>query len=103
MAVLDEHESLALGQFLRLLAEESFEPRPEVESGRILRGPEGQIIVSVALNAEAPSLSLAMLMAEKAEHLYKQTGCRFILAQRPEKDPQKRLYLWAEGAWQSLP
>lgn len=103
MAMLDEHERLALGRFLRLLAEEPFEPRPKVEEDRILRGPDGQIIIPVALNADGPSLSLAMLMAEKAEHLYKQTGCRFVLAQRPEKDPQKRMYLWSEGAWQSVP
>ena len=103
MAVLDEHERLAVGRFLRLLAEEPFEPRPRVEEDRMLRGPDGQIIISVALDADAPSPSLAMLMAEKAEHLYKQTGCRLVLAQRPEKDPRRRMYLWSGGAWQTLP
>jgi hypothetical protein len=102
MTPLDEHERSALSQFLRLLAEEQFDPRPQVEEGHIVRGPEGQIIVPVTLNAAEPSLSLGLLMAQKAEHLYKQTGCRLVLTQRPQKDPTGRSYVWAAGSWRSL-
>ena len=103
MTLLDEHERLTLTEFLHLMEQEAFEPRPKVEKNRIFRGADGQIIVPVVLSAEEPSLSLAMLMAHKAEHLYKQTGCRFVLAQRLEQDPQNRLIVWAEGSWKSLP
>ncbi|MBI4400260.1 MAG: hypothetical protein HY581_01340 [Nitrospirae bacterium] len=103
MTALDEHERRALGQLVHLMEKESFESRPTVDERHVFRGPEGQIIVPVTLDAEKPSLPLAMLMAQKAEHLYKQTGCRFVLAQCPGKDPQKRMYLWAEGTWRLLP
>ncbi|MBM4121244.1 MAG: hypothetical protein FJ249_01450 [Nitrospira sp.] len=102
MTALDEHERLALDQFLGLMEEASFEPRPQVDQRRIFRSPDGQIIVPVTLSAQEPSLHMAMLMAKKAEQLCKQSGCRFVLAQRPEKDPKGRTYVWADEAWQTL-
>jgi hypothetical protein len=102
MTVLDEHERRALSQFLDLMEEAAFEPRPQVDRQRIFRGPDGQIIVPVTLPAQEPSLHTAMLMAKKAEQVCKQTGCRFVLAQRLEKDPKGRTYVWADGAWQVL-
>lgn len=102
MTVLDEHERRALGQFLDLMEEAAFEPRPQVDQHRIFRSSDGQIIVPVILSAQEPSLHMAMLMAKKAEQVCKQTGCRFVLAQRPEKDPRQRTYVWADEAWQTL-
>lgn len=102
MTPLDEDERSALGRFLRFLEDEPFDPRPKAEEAHILRGPDGQIIVPVTLRAGEPSLSLALLMAQKSAHLYKQTGCRFVLTQRLDKDPTGPMYVWAEGAWRSL-
>ena len=99
---LDEHERRALSQFLRLLEEESFDPSPQVEETRILRGPEGQIVVPVVLDADERSLSLALLTAHKSEQVYKQTGCRFVLAQRLRKEPEGEYYIWAGDGWQPL-
>lgn len=99
---LDEHERRALAQFLRLLAEEPFQTTPMVEEAHVKRGPDGQIIVPVTISGEAPSLSLALLMGHKAEHLLKQTGCRFVLAQRPDKDPEGKLYVRTEDAWHTV-
>lgn len=97
--VLDARERWALDQFLTLLQEARFQPEPEAEPNRITRGAEGQIIVPVQVKAEAPSLDLALLMGQKAQHLYKQTACRFVLAQRPEKDPKGLAYLWDGKDW----
>lgn len=102
MTELDEQERLALDQFLHLLKEERFEPEPIPDLSRILRTAEGQIIVPVRVNAEEPSVSLALLMAHKADQVYKQTGCRFILAQQPERDPKHLLYVWAEEEWHTF-
>jgi adenylylsulfate kinase len=99
---LDAREEQALGRFLAILQDERFEPEPRVERARVTRGPEGQIIVPVLVSAEAPSLSMALLMGQKAEHLYKQTTCRFVLAQRPEKDPQGLTYVWDGKDWRAL-
>jgi hypothetical protein len=99
MVPLDEHEHIALGRFLRLLEEEDLEPRPHPDAGGIVRGREGEIIVPVTINAEEPSVHVAMLMAHKAAQLYRQTGCRLVLAQCPQRDPKKATYVWTEGAW----
>lgn len=101
-SILDEHERRALGQFLHLLEEERFEPKPRVEETHIIRGPDGQIVVPVVLNADKRSVSLALLMAHKAEHVYKQTGSRFVLAQRLETDPENQYYVWVDAAWKCL-
>ena len=63
--MLDEHERRALGTFLHVLEEERFEPKPQVQEAHILRGPEGQIIVPVVLDADELSMSMALLMAHK--------------------------------------
>jgi adenylylsulfate kinase len=99
---LDAREELALTQFLAMLQEERFWSEPKVERSRITRGPEGQIIVPVLVSADTPSLSMALLMGQKAEHLYKQTTCRFVLAQHPEKDPKGRTYVWDGKDWRTL-
>jgi hypothetical protein len=102
MMVLDRQERAALNQFGGIVRENWLESPPTVEMDDIFRGPEGQIIVPVTIGASEPSPSFAMLMAHKAEHLYKQTGCRFVLAQRLDRDPKKLMYVWAEGAWRAL-
>ena len=99
---LDEHERRALTEFLRMLEEESFESPLVAEEGRVFRGPDGQIIVPATVRAQELSVSAALLMEHKADHLYKQTGCRFVLAQRPAKDPAQRLYIWTGSVWQAL-
>ncbi len=101
-ATLDAREEQTLARFLTLLKEEQFGHEAKPDRSRITRGPEGQIIVPVALDAATPSLSMSLLMGQKAEHLYKQTTCRFVLAQRPEKDPQGQTYVWDGTAWRSL-
>jgi hypothetical protein len=103
MIELDAHENRALSEFLSELIAERFDPEPKVDQGRIARGPEGQIIVPVLVEAESPSLSLALLMARKADYLYKHTTCRFALAQRPTKDPKGGAYVWKDEAWHALP
>ena len=100
--MLDEHERRALGTFLHVLEEERFEPKPQVQEAHILRGPEGQIIVPVVLDADELSMSMALLMAHKAEHLYRQTGCRFVLAQRLKKGEGEQYSIWADGGWKPL-
>ena len=99
---LDEHERRALMEFLRMLEEESFEPPLVAEEDRVFRGPDGQIIVPATVRAQELSVSAALLMGHKADHLYKQTGCRFVLAQRPAKDPTQRLYVWTGEGWKSV-
>ncbi len=102
MTELDEQERLALDHFLQLLEEERCEPRPNVDRRGVLRGPEGQIIVPVSIGAEKPDLHLALLMEHKAEQIYKQTGCRFVLAQRPEQDSHRRTFIWSEARWRTF-
>lgn len=103
MITLDEQEQQALGRFVRLLEQERFEPKPAAELQRVSRGTEGQIVVPVAVPSDKPDLHIAMLMARKAAQLYKQTGCRFVLAQKPAQDPNGNTYVWADGGWRSLP
>lgn len=100
--VLDAREEQALGRFLAMLQDERFALAPKPDRNRIARGPEGQIIVPVLVGAVTPSVSMALLMGQKAEHLYKQTTCRFVLAQRPEKDSHGRTYVWDGKDWRSL-
>jgi hypothetical protein len=102
MNTLDSGERLAVKEFLGLLEAERFEAEPQADPDHIVRGPEGQIIVPVRLRAAVPSLSLALLMGQKAEHLYKRTGCRLVLAQCPVDDPKGQTYVWKDGAWRSL-
>ena len=101
-AALDAREEQALGRFLAMLQDERFGLEPKPDRSRITRGPDGQIIVPVLVGAAAPSLSMSLLMGQKAEHLYKQTACRFVLAQRPEKDPKGLTYVWDGKDWRSL-
>lgn len=103
MITLDEHERQALDQFVSSLEHERFESRPAVDRPHLSRGTEGQIVVPVAVPSDKPDLHMAMLMARKADQLYKQTGCRFVLAQKPAQDPKHGAYIWADGGWRSLP
>lgn len=102
MIDLDERERAALQQFIRYLQEERFDGVPTVDEGSVVRQMDGQILVPVSLATQEPNLHLALLMARKADHVYKQTGCRFLLAQRPLQDPKQSRYVWADGAWQAV-
>lgn len=103
MIELDAQEEQALARFISLLEHERFEAQPAVDRHQVSRGLEGQIIVPVAVPAEKPDIHMAMLMARKAEQLYRQTGCRFVLAQQPTRDPKRGTYVWVDGAWRQLP
>jgi hypothetical protein len=102
-AALDEHELSALQRFIVWLRDAAYLSDPKVEMHRIFRGLEGQIFVPVTMAGAMPDAHLAMLMAHKAELLYKQSGCRFVLVQRPAGDPEGRSYVWGEGTWQTVP
>lgn len=98
MVNLDNQEKLALKEFQKTL-----EPKPKINLELISRGAEGQIIVPLTLQRDSLSCSLALLMEQKADHIYKQTACRIVLAQSLEKDPQKRKYVWIENSWEPIP
>jgi len=100
---LDDAENAALNEFLTILDEQRFAPKPLLLSDRIHRMLEGQIVVPVSVKGMAPSLSLALLMGHKSEQVYKHTACRMILAQCPDKDPGKAMYVWGGRNWQALP
>lgn len=102
MIELDETERWALNELLHLMEEESFRPKPRVDENQVHRTPEGQIVVPMLLDAEHPSAHLGMLMTHKAEQISKQTACRFLLTQRPLKDPEGGTYVWTEQGWHSL-
>lgn len=102
-ADLDAHELAALQRFIMSLHEEPHPSNPKVDMPRIYRGLEGQIFVPVTVSGTTPDAHLAMLMGHKAEQLYKQSGCRFVLVQRLEGDPEGRSYVWGEGRWQTVP
>ena len=73
------------------------------EERHVFRGSDGQIIVPVDVDAEQPSLSLALFIEHKGSQLYKQTRCGCVLAQRPMKSPGRRLYHWSRRRdWQLL-
>ena len=86
---LDEAEQGVVNEFMSLLEEQTFSLEIQVLSNRIHRTVEGIIVVPVSIKEVVPSLSLALLMDDKAEQLYKQTSCRVRLAQCPTDDPQK--------------
>lgn len=98
---LDELERGVYRRFVDVLHLSTVTPRPSLDERGLRRGPDGRIIVPVTIEAERPSLSLAMLMAHKSDHLYRRSGCRLILAQRPLRDRDKKTYLW-DGTWQTL-
>lgn len=100
--ILDEQEGRALTQFMKVLEDEHFESHPSVETSGLARGAEGQILVPVVIDADEPSAHLAMLMAHKAEQLYRQTGCRFVVLQRLRQDPEQRRYLWTKTGWTTI-
>jgi hypothetical protein len=102
-AELDAHELVSLQRFMVALHEAPHPSNPRVDMTRVFRGPEGQIFVPVTVSGTTPDPHLAMLMDHKAEQLYKQSGCRFVLLQRLEGDPQQHHYVWAEGSWQTVP
>lgn len=99
---LDDAEKAGLNEFLSILDEQQFSPKPLLLSDRIHRTLEGQIVVPVSIKGMAPSLSLALLMGHKSEQVYKQTACRVILAQCPEEDQDNAMYVWGEHNWQAL-
>lgn len=102
MIELDDTERWALHELLHLMEEESFSPNPRVDENQVHRTPEGQIVVPIQLEGDHPSAHLGMLMTHKAEQISKQTACRFLLTQRPLKDPEGRIYVWTEHGWHVL-
>ena len=100
---LDAEERLALGLFIRHLEAEAQHVPLAVHSDIVRRGTDGQIIVPVTIRDRQPSAALAMLIGHKAEQLYKQTACRFLLAQQPELDPERGTYVWTDAGWTVLP
>jgi hypothetical protein len=102
-AELDQHELAALQRFIVALQEEPHPSDPHVTMDRIFRGLEGQVFVPVEVSGAQPDAHLAMLMEHKTEQLYKQSGCRFVLVQHLATDADRRSYMWADGAWQTVP
>lgn len=100
-AELDPHELAALQRFVAAIQEEVRLSVQQVEVAAVFRGAEGQIFVPVVIEAATPDAHLAMLMEHKAEQLYKQSGCRFVLLQQLETDPQRDNYVWVEGTWKT--
>ena len=99
---LDQQERRALVQFLSFVEEAGLAVKTVAEAEHVFRGSDGRIVVPVDVDAADPSLSLALFVEHKGSHLYKQTGCRFLLAQRPMKDPKQSLYHWSGTDWQEL-
>ena len=102
-AELDAHELAALQRFMVAIHEELHLSNPKVDVTRVFRGLEGQIFVPVTVSGTSPDVHLAMMMEHKAEQLYKQSGCRFVLEQQLETDSEGRSYVWADGDWQTVP
>jgi len=102
-AELDAHELAALQRFTVTIHEEPHPSNPRIDVSQVFRGLEGQIFVPVTVSGATPDAHLAMLMGHKAEQLYKQSGCRFVLLQRLETDSQRQSYVWADGAWKTVP
>lgn len=100
---LDGSEQLAFETFLHLFEEQHFHSKPTVLTNRIHRTLDGQIIVPISLEAETPSLDIALLMGHKGEQIYKQTNCRIVLGQCPKQDPKSQIYVWADDHWATLP
>lgn len=102
-AELDQHELAALQRFMVAIQAEPYESKPLVDVTQVFRGSEGQIFVPVTVSGESPDPHLAMLMGHKSEQLYKQSGCRFVLLQRIDGDPQRQSYVWDGAAWKTVP
>ena len=102
-AELDEHELAALQRFVAALDEEPHLSKPRVQMDRIFRGLAGQLFVPVAISGGSPDAHLALMMEHKAEQLYKQSGCRFVLVQHLEADPERQSYVWGDEGWQTVP
>jgi hypothetical protein len=102
-AELDQHELAALQRYMVAIHEEPHPSNPKIDVSQVFRGLEGQIFVPVTVFGTDPDAHLAMLMDHKAEQLYKQSGCRFVLLQRLDADPQRHSYVWAEGTWATVP
>jgi hypothetical protein len=103
MVVLDQLENDALHHLMRLLQEADVSPPVTADASRLSRAKDGRIIVPVEMEAVEPSVPLALLATHKAEQVYKQTGCRFVIAQRPLQDPEHRTYVWGEDQWGTMP
>ena len=102
MVELDEAEHSALPEFMYIFDEQHFEPKPTVLTSRIHRTSDGQIIIPVSVQGESPSFTMALLMGHKANQIYKQTACRFVLGQCPENDPKQQTYVWTGKQWATL-
>lgn len=100
---LDPHEAAALQRFMVAIQEEPYQSNPRVDATQVFRGSEGQIFVPVTVAGPSPDPHLAMLMAHKSEQFYKQSGCRFVLLQRIEHDPERQSYVWDGSAWKTVP
>ncbi len=96
---LDQSEQQALDEWLALLHEGAPEVQPRTDTSHAFRGSDGRIVVPVVVRGTAPSLSLALLMAQKDEQIYRQFGVRLQIAQRPDGDPKPQLHLWDGQAW----
>ena len=99
---LEAQEHLAFGLFVQYLETETKNGPVVVNSDDVRRGMDGLIIVPVKIQDRQPSATLAMHIGHKAEQLYKQTACRFLLAQQPAFDPERRTYIWTETGWTVL-
>src|SRR5512144_304120 len=102
-AELDTQELAVFQRFVTALQEEAHASKPRVDMARVFRGLAGQIMVPVTVSGTHPDVHLAMVMEHKAEQLYKQSGCRFVLVQQLETDAERRSYVWGEGEWQTVP
>ncbi len=90
---LDAAECSAIRRYFDMLKRATLEPTAESDEGHMHRGADGRMVMPVTLDAKHPSLSLGMLMAEKSDALYRRTGCRLVVGQRPLRDPSGRRYL----------
>jgi hypothetical protein len=102
-AELDQHELAALQRFIVALQQEPRLSNPRVDVTQVFRGSEGQIFVPVTVSGTSPDPHLAMLMSHKSEQLYKQSGCRLVILQRIDGDPQRASYVWDGAAWKTVP
>jgi hypothetical protein len=102
MTYLDPYEKAAVEEFLAILKDELVEAKASPQPSQIWRGSEGQIILPVSADADRPSLTLALLAAQKAEGLYKATSTRIQCVQRPLKDPHGFTYVWKDEVWSTL-
>lgn len=102
MIDLDQQEQVALKEFLLLLEEQSFHPQLTMLQNRMFRTADGQIIIPVLVRGTTPLVSLALLMGHKADQIYKEMNCRFLLAQVLMEDPRQQLYVWEGNKWKPL-